>query len=122
MGKKENSGWINNCARIIKTKKNSYFMVFERRKDKDGDHIGDNPFPMVINEGDTFNLRRKEDDLANLVKEGKISQETADKICETVRWEISRPPREENEKEPKKSEGKSNGKSAKNDDNDDLNF
>ena len=70
-------------------------MVFERRKDKEGNHIGDSPYPLVIQEGDIFPLRLKKDDLKRFVDEGSMSQETADKICETVKFEMSIPPQDE---------------------------
>ncbi len=87
--------WLNNIGRIIKKKDGGFFMVFERRQDKNKQYIGENPFPLVINEGDFFQLKPKADDLAKLVADGKISQETSDKICETVRFEINRAPAKE---------------------------
>ncbi len=84
--------WLNNIGRIIKKKDGGFFMVFERRQDKNKQYIGDNPFPMVINEGDFFQLKPKKEDLANLVLTGKLTQELSDKICETVRFEINKAP------------------------------
>jgi hypothetical protein len=86
------TGWINNFARIIKKKDGGYFMVFERQKDKNKQPIGPNPFPMTFNEGDFLQCKLKKDDLAKFVADGKMSQETADKICETVKFELSRAP------------------------------
>lgn len=95
MSKKSNSGWLNNIARVIKSPKTgTYFLAFERRKDKDGNHIGDSPYPLVINEGDTLPMRLKKDDLKGLVENGKISQEDADKICEVVKFEVNMPPKD----------------------------
>lgn len=87
-----NDKWLNNIARVIKKKDGGFFLKFERRKDKNKQYIGDNPFPLVINEGDILQMRAKKDELAKLVADGKMSQETADKICETVRFEISKAP------------------------------
>jgi hypothetical protein len=51
----KNDKWLNNIGRMVKKKDNSgYFLVFERRKDKEGNPIGDNPFPLVIEEGTYF--------------------------------------------------------------------
>lgn len=91
-------GWLNNIGRMIKKKPKEegkpagYCLVFERRKDKDGKYIGESPFPLTINEGDYFQLRKKEDDLAGLVRDGKLSQEIANEICKSVKFEISRAP------------------------------
>lgn len=87
-----NGKWLNNIARLLKTSGGKYFMVFERPKDKNKNPIGDNPFPLVINEGDTFQAKLKKDDLQGLVANGKLSQEQADRICETVKFEFSRGP------------------------------
>jgi len=87
-----NEKWLNNIARLIKSSKGKYFMVFERAKDKNKKPIGDNPFPLIINEGDTFQAKLKKDDLQGLVNNGKLSQEQADNICETVKFEFSRAP------------------------------
>ena len=89
--------WLNNIGRIIKKKDGGYFMVFERRKDKDQKYIGENPFPLIVNEGDFFQLKPKKDDLKGLIEQGKITEETANKICETVRFEISRAPQKDGE-------------------------
>ncbi len=86
------NGWLNNIARIIKKKDGGHFLVFGRRTDKDKKPIGDNPFPLTVNEGDIFQMKAKSEDLQKLVDDGKMSQETADKICQTVRFEISRGP------------------------------
>lgn len=87
--------WLNNIGRVIKSKKGSYFLIFERQKDKNKNYRGDNCFPLVINEGDMFQLKLKKDDLQKLVDEGKMSQDTADSICETVKFEVSKaPPRD----------------------------
>lgn len=99
------SKWLNNIGRIIKKKDGGFFMVFERRQDKDKNYIGENPFPLVIIEGDYFQLKAKKDDLAKLVADGKMSQETADKICETVRFEINKAP--DREDKPQTKSGKS---------------
>lgn len=90
--------WLNNIGRMCKKKDGGYFLVFERRKDKNKEYIGDNPFPMVINEGDYFQLKAKKDDLAGLVAKGTLTQEQADKICEVVKFEISRAPQGEESK------------------------
>lgn len=87
-----NTKWLNNIARLLKTKDGKYFMVFERAKDKNKQPIGENPFPIVINEGDTLQAKLKKDDLAGLVANGKITQEVADRICETVKFEFSKGP------------------------------
>jgi hypothetical protein len=84
--------WLNNIGRIIKKKDGGFFMVFERQQDKAKQYIGESPFPLTINEGDFFQLKAKKDDLQRLVDTGKMSQETANKIAETVRFEISRAP------------------------------
>lgn len=105
--------WLNNIGRVIKAKKGNYFLVFERRKDKDDKPIGEDCFPLVINEGDTFQLKLKRDDLQKLVDEGKMSEETAEKICETVKFEVSKaPPRDAAEQHPAK--GKSSNKNGVN--------
>lgn len=84
--------WLNNIGRIIKKANGGFFMVFERQKDKNKEYIGESPFPLTINEGDFFQVKLKKDDLAKLVADGKMSQETADKICAVVKFEISRAP------------------------------
>lgn len=104
---KKNNGWVNNLARVIKKKDGGYFLKFERQKNKDGKPYGDNPFPLAINEGDIFQMKRKEDDLQKLVDEGRMSQETADKICRTVRFEISKAPSRDGD--AKKSNQSSDG-------------
>jgi hypothetical protein len=86
------NGWLNNIARLCKKKDGGYFLVFERQKDKNKQPIGENPFPITINEGDYFQAKLKREDLAKLVSDGKMSQDTADKICESVKFEISRAP------------------------------
>lgn len=116
-----NGKWLNNIGRIIKKKDKEdgtpggYFMVFERRKDKDGNYIGDNCFPLTVNEGDFFQLKPKKDDLQGLVDAGKLKQEVADEICKTVRFEISRAP----EKDSAPAKDKSASKKA---DKDEVNF
>lgn len=93
MSKKQSNGkWFNNIARLIKKKAGGYFLVFERQKNKDGEYIGESPYPLTINEGDILQARLKKEDLAGLVKKGKMSQETADKICEHVKFEFSKAP------------------------------
>lgn len=104
-----NGKWYNNIGRVIKTKKGGYFMVFERQKDKDKKYKGESPFPLTINEGDMFQMKLKKDDLQKLVNDGKMSQETADSICETVKFEISKAPARD-------------GKPNKADDGDGVNF
>lgn len=102
--------WLNNVARIIKFNKNGksgYFLKFERRQDKDGNYIGEDPFPIVINEGDILSMKTKSEDLAKLVADGRMSQETADKICESVKFEISIPPRDQDATPAKPTEKKS---------------
>ena len=86
--------WFNNIARLIKRKDgNGYFMVFERAKDKDGNYRGDSPFPLTINEGDVIQARLKKDELQKLVSSGKMSQETANKINEFVKFEFNIAPK-----------------------------
>lgn len=103
------SKWLNNIGRVIKAKSGNYFMVFERRKDKDGNPVGEDCFPLVFNEGDTLQLKLKKDDLQKLVDDGKMSQETADKICETVKFEVSRAPQDGSAQ----SQAKGNNSNAK---------
>jgi hypothetical protein len=96
--------WLNNVGRIIRVYKEdgetikNHFLKFERRKDKDGNYVGKNPFPLTINEGDTFTMKPKNEDLAGLVKNGTLSQEQADKIYRNVRFELNRPPEDETNK------------------------
>lgn len=104
--------WLNNVARLIKKKDKEdgspggYFLEFGRRKDKDGNRIGDeNPYPLVINEGDIFQARVKKDELQKLVDKGDMTQEVADKISKHEKFEFSIAPKDETE-EPKKTEGK----------------
>lgn len=92
--------WLNNIARLIaytKDNKKGYFLKFERqsklnKETNKREYIGENPFPLVINEGDTFQAKLKKDDLQRLVDEGKMTAETAAKICETVKFEFSKAP------------------------------
>jgi hypothetical protein len=84
--------WFNNIARVIKKKNGGYFLAFERAKDKNGNYIGESPYPMTINEGDILQMRLKKDDLAGLVSRGIMTQAIADKICENVKFEVSKPP------------------------------
>jgi len=96
---KDNKGkWFNNIARLIKRKDGGYFLKFERasKKNEAGEYVptGDNPYPLTINEGDIFQARLKRDDLAKLVENGKMSKETADSICESVKFEFSIAPKE----------------------------
>lgn len=93
--------WFNEIARLIKNKKGGYFLTFERRKDKDGKYIGESPFPLTINEGDILQAVLKKDRLAGLVKEGLMNQETADKICETVKFEFNLAPKTSEKSAPK---------------------
>lgn len=95
-----NTKWLNNIGRIIKKKDGGFFMVFERQLDKNKVPRGENPFPLTINEGDFFQLKAKSEDLRNLVESGKMTQETADAICENVRFEISRAPDREGSSAP----------------------
>lgn len=104
-----NGKWLNNIGRVIKNKKGGYFLVFERQKDKNKKPKGDNCFPLTINEGDVFQMKLKKDDLQKLVDDGGMSQETADSICETVKFEISKAPARD-------------GKPNKSDDSDGVNF
>jgi hypothetical protein len=87
-----NTKWLNNIARLLKSRDGKYFLVFARPTDKNKKPIGDNPFPLVINEGDTLQAKLKKDDLQGLVNNGKLSQEQADRICETVKFEFSKGP------------------------------
>lgn len=114
--------WLNNIGRIIKKKDGGYFLVFERQKDADGNYRGEDPFPLTVNEGDIFQLKKKEDDLAGLVEMEKMTQETADKIAKVVRFEVSKAPDKE-EKKSDKAKGKAKSKSKSgNDDDDEINF
>lgn len=87
--------WLNNIARLIQTGEGKFGLVFERPQDKDGNYIGEDPFPLTINEGDWFQAKLKKDDLKRLVDSGKMSQETADKICKRVKFEFSRAPKDD---------------------------
>jgi hypothetical protein len=93
-----NSKWLNNLGRIIRVFEKDgvtvkkHFMVFERPKAKDGSYIGESNFPLTINEGDYFQLKPQNENLAGLVKQGKLTQEMADKIYNSVRFEISKAP------------------------------
>lgn len=88
----KNSGWYNNIARLVKKKNGKFCLIFERSKNKAGEHMGESPYPLVINEGDILQARLKREDLEGLVVSGKMSQEIADRICETVKFEISKAP------------------------------
>jgi hypothetical protein len=100
----KNSKWLNNIARLIRRKDGKYFLKFERAQDKNKQYIGDSPFPLVINEGDVFQARLKKDDLQSLVDSGRMSQEVADRICETVKFEFSKAPDREAPKPSGQSE------------------
>jgi len=110
------SKWINNVARMIKKKNGGYFLVFERRKDKDGNYVGESPFPLTIQEGDIFQAKKKADDLKGLVEMGSLTQEAADEICKRVGFEFSIAPKDEqpSEKteEPKKEATKKPAKKS----------
>lgn len=99
--------WLNNIGRIIKNKKGGHFLIFERRKDKNQEYIGESPFPLTVNEGDIFQLRPKREDLQKLVDDGKLSAEAAESICAVVRFEVSRAPLKEEKSEPAKAKSKS---------------
>lgn len=99
------SKWLNNIGRVIKSKKGSYFLIFERQKDKNKNYRGENPFPLTINEGDMFHLKLKKDDLQKMVDDGKMSQETADSICETVKFEVSKAPARDGSNSNQSSDG-----------------
>lgn len=105
--------WINNIARLIKKKTGGYFLVFERMKDKDGNPKGENPFPLTIHEGDILQAKLKKDDLAKLVDEGFMSPETAESICERVKFEFSIAPPREGQQEENKAPAKSQGNKRK---------
>jgi hypothetical protein len=92
------SEWFNNIARIVKKKNGGYFLSFERQKNKEGEYLGESPYPIVINEGDIFQARTKKEDLGRLVELGKMSQEAADRICENVKFEMSIPPKKDEDK------------------------
>lgn len=97
--------WKNGIGRMIKKKNGKgYFLIFERPKDKDGKHIGESHFPLTINEGDIIQMKAKADDLKNMVQKGKMSEETAEKICEVVKFELSIA--------PKKAEGEEKAEAA----------
>jgi hypothetical protein len=102
--------WLNNIARVIKKKSGGFFLKFERQKDKNGNYIGENPFPLLVNEGDIFQMRKKEDELARLVESGKMSQATADKITANVKYEISKAPDQAEASETKSETKSSNEK------------
>lgn len=87
-----NNKWFNNIARLLKRKDGKYFLKFERSKTKDGTYIGDSPFPLIINEGDTLQARLKKEDLQGLVDNGKLTEAQVAKICETVKFEFSKAP------------------------------
>jgi hypothetical protein len=89
--------WFNNIARLIRYQKNetspvTYFVKFERAKNKNKEYIGESPFPLVINEGDTLHARLKSEDLRGLVEQGRMTQKDADKICNNVKFEFSKAP------------------------------
>ncbi len=97
--------WKNNIGRMIKKKNGKgYFLAFGRALDKDKKPIGENHFPLVINEGDIIQMKPKGDDLARLVADGKMSEETATKICETVKFELSIAPAKEGQQSKASSE------------------
>jgi hypothetical protein len=107
--------WFNAMASLIKNPKNgNFFVKFARRTDKEGNPIGDNPYPVTFNEGDILKATLKRDDLAGLVKDGKMTQEIADKICETVKFEFHLGP--PTDKSPKKPTGKPKGVPPSSDD------
>ncbi len=84
------SKWKNGIGRMIKKKNGKgYFIKFERPKGKDGNYIGESHFPLTINEGDIVQMKAKADDLAKMVSEGRMTEETAQKICEHVKFELS---------------------------------
>lgn len=100
--KNENGKWFNNIARIIKTKKGGYVLVFGRPTDKDGKpKTEENPFPIVINEGDILPAKLKKVLLDKLVEEGRITEETAERIGAIEKFEIDLPPRETKKKKNK---------------------
>lgn len=107
-------GWFNNIARLVKRKKDKpsdpdkYFVVFERRKDKNGNYVGESPFPLTIEEGTYFEAKKKSEDLKGLVELGTITQAQAEEICKYVGFEISlAPPREDKQEQKKEPEAKS---------------
>ncbi len=114
--------WLNNIARLIKYEKNGkpgYFLLFERRKDKDGKFVGESPYPLTINEGDTLQAKLKTEDLKNLVAEGFLTQEAADDICKHTKFEFSKaPPREDDQAKDQKSGTAANPKKKPSNDED----
>ena len=106
-----NGKWLNNVARLIKKANGGYFLKFARPTTKDGKPIGDNPFPMTIQEGDVFQAKLKRDDLQSLIDKGIMSEEVADKICATVKFEFSKAPSDgtTNKGFARKSDGNDDG-------------
>lgn len=115
--------WINGAIRLVKyTKKQKdgtpllddkgrevqgFFLSFERRKDKDGNYVGENPFPLVINEGDTLPAERvSRESLDEAVKAGRLSQAAAEAIIKNVAYTISIPPKDEGKTKPAKNGGR----------------
>ncbi len=100
-----NDKWINNVARLIKKKDGGYFLKFGRATKKDGTAIGENPFPLTIQEGDIFQAKLKMADLQKALTDGKLDQAQANKICQTVKFEFSIAPKDGSKKtETKKAD------------------
>lgn len=119
--KADRSKWVNNIARVIKKKNGGYMLAFGRKTDRDGNPKGDNPFPLVINEGDILHAELTKASLQKAVEKGLLQQETADKICANEKFTISLAPekdgaRNEEEDKPVKKNTK---KTAKRDEEED---
>ncbi len=123
MAKKKASSkgkWLNNVARLIKKKDGGYFLVFGRRTDKDGTPVGEDIFPLTINEGDIFQAKVKKDDLQRLVDDGRMDQETADDIARRVKFEFSiAPKKDEDQEEADEDEDESEDEEESDDESDD---
>lgn len=132
MKKKQPDQWHNNIGRIIKKENGGYFLVFERKKDKDKKYKGDSPFPITIEEGDYLHVELTKDSLEKAVKKKLLKKSVADKIAEREKFTISLPPvkdeessddgeesEDEEEEKPKKKKSKGSKKAKSEDEDED---
>lgn len=81
----KNNGWINNLGSFCKRKDGGYYIQIHK--------------DVSLQEGDFINVVKFEDDLANLVKNGVITQEKADgqmeKAGEFVKFKLHKGPKKQ---------------------------
>lgn len=72
----------------------AFYIKMEQQKKKDGTPVGPQIYPIrlangvVINDGDVLSMYSKKEKLKALVEDGKITQDTADKLASFLMYDV----------------------------------